>query len=475
MIGTILSNESAFPRVAATLNPRDFWNASHVAIYTVMVEMKTRSIPVSMLTVREELARKGDRRFERIVDELQGLVAAVVDLPQLDHFVVIVKDYAVRREIMRVGNEMQYAAAAGADSASVIVSKCYDELFRQLAVSTSGLKSIDKVMRPVMNEVEERSKATDHFRGLRTGFDSLDAVLQGYQPEQVYLFGAYSSVGKTAFALNTVRAGLEAHPDLQVIYYSLEMSDFALGARLLAIETGIPLTKIRSGFLTEDGAEWEEVARASSVLAGYRKQMMINTRRVSIDHIAAECRAMASNHPAMKRLVVVDYIQLVRAKEKERPDLTLRGIARDLLDLSKELYCPVIVFAQLNGDEMERPPDFRPWRRDLRDAKALADDARAVILMSRPWVHRKKDPAYRQCFVRLIIDKHSEGDASEDVDLHFVGEKQIVKEEECPMDCATHLEGTPFPTKGYRKKVKKSQTDVQRALAIAGFEAEEKA
>lgn len=472
MIGTLIANEGVHARVAAALAPRDFWHASHVAIYTVMGEMKARSIPVSMLTLREELARKGDKRFERIVEELQTLAVAAVDLPQLDHFVVLVKDYSVRREVMRVGHEMEYAAAAGADTASAIVSKSYDELFRTLSVSQSGLISVDKVIRPVANEIEQRTAATDHFRGIRTSFPTLDAVLQGYQPEQVYLFGAYSSVGKTAFALNTIRGALGAHDDVQVIYYSLEMSNFAIGTRMYAIETGIDLGLIRAGLLTPD--QWEEIARAGAVLAGYRKQFQINTRRVSIDHIAAECRAMASTHSTMRRIVVVDYIQLVRAKAKERPDLTLRGIAQDLLDLSKELYCPVIVFAQLNGDEMERPPDFRPWRRDLRDAKALADDARAVILMSRPWVHRKKDEHYRECFVRLIIDKHSEGDASEDVDLHFVGSKQIVREEECPMDCPTHLEGSPFPTKGFRKKgTKKVAGDIQKALSLAGYEKDE--
>lgn len=471
MIGTCLVNEGAHTRVGAALNPRDFWHASHVAIYTVMGEMKARNIPVSMLTVREELSRKSDKRFDRIVEDLQTLATAAVDLPQLDHFVVSVKDYAVRREVMRVAREMEYSAAAGADSTSTIVSKSYDELFRALAVSQSGLTAIDKVMRPVVNEIEVRSQGHDHFRGIRTSFATLDAITHGYQPEQTYLFGAYSSVGKTALACNTIRGALGAHEDLQAIYYSLEMSQFATGCRLLSIESGVDLELIRSGLLTEE--QWEDVARAAAVIAGFRKNLFLNTRRVTIDNIAAECRSMAASFSSMRRMVVIDYIQLVQAKAKERQDLTLRGIARDLLDLSKELYCPVLIFAQLNGDEMERLPDFRPWASDLRDAKALRDESRMTILMSRPWVHRKKSPEYRKCFLRLIIDKHSEGDASEDVDLHFLGAKQIVREEECPMDCPTHLEGSPFPTKGFRKKtVNKAKSEVQKALAMAGFEEE---
>jgi hypothetical protein len=96
----------------------------------------------------------------------------------------------------------------------------------------------------------------------------------------------------------------------------------------------------------------------------------------------------------------------------------------------------------------------------------MADDARAVILMSRPWVHRKNDAAYRRCFLRLIIDKNSEGDASESVDLHYRENTQTIVEEECGMDCPTHMEGPPFPTKGM-KKAKKPVNDVQKALLKA--------
>ena len=211
--------------------------------------------------------------------------------------------------------------------------------------------------------------------------------------------------------------------------------------------------------------------------------MYVNTRRVTVDNIAMECRALATaqNDKVRRRMVVVDYIQLVSAGENEqrlKEYQILRHIGRTFVDLSKELACPVIVFAQLNGDEMERSPDFRPWRKDLRDSKALADDARAVVLMSRPWVHRKHDDNYRECFVRLIIDKHSEGDASEDVDLHFRGRQQIIREEECEAGCPSYMEpvdgkpAPPFPMRGMRKRAKKPVSEVQKALRGEGFEEE---
>lgn len=474
VVSILLQHPGSFAIVAAMLEVADFYAFTYRILYETLGEMHAEGRPINEEMVRLALAQReqaaGTRSLDYAIGEIGRLVAKRYNLADLERYARLVKDAAVRRDLQRLGREMAYRANDRTATTSIIVADVVGELHRKLGKAESGLVTFDKVMKPVSREVEERSRAADHFRGLRTGSATLDGILQGYQPEQVYLYGAYSSVGKTAFALNTIRTDLEEHEDLQVIYYSLEMSQFAIGARFLAMETGIELGRIRAGLLTDE--QFEDVARASSILGGYRKRMLLNTRRVSITNIAAECRAIASSYPAMRRMVVVDYIQLVRAKAKERPDLTLRGVAQDLLDLAKELYCPVLVFAQLNGDEMERPPDFRPWRRDLRDAKALADDARVVGLLSRPWVHRKKDPNYRECFVRLIIDKNSEGESSEDVDLHFVGAKQSIREEECPMGCLTHMEGPPFPTKAWKKKVKKAPSEVQIALARQGFEEE---
>lgn len=464
ILGGVLSGPvEVFDQVVAVLRPDHWADSKHVKIFTTLQEMRVAGLPLERLALREYLANEIEDAGG--VGYIDGLIAVVIpDTNSISRYAEILRESAAKRRLITIGKAM-IKAAESRQSASSIAARGMEALAKGVETSASGLASITQILSEVTSEVEMRMETGVHFRGLRTISPSLDAVTQGYQPEQMYLVGAASSAGKTALAQASIMTVLEAHVNVRIAAFSLEMSRFSIGTRYLSAKTGVPLELIRSGLLDQVQADLVFSAAAEmGRLIGSR--LMTNTRRVSMADIAAECRALSRSRLDM---IVVDYIQLVSGTARERKDLELRGIARDLLDLGKELRVPVLTFAQLTGEESMRPPAFRPERRDLRDAKALYDEARVAIWMSRPWIWAKQDKRYRPCFLRLVIDKQSEGPAYEDIDLHFDGGTQRIVEEDCTETCRHYSPGPPIPPAGVRKKKKSvtAKSEIQQALALA--------
>jgi replicative DNA helicase len=123
------------------------------------------------------------------------------------------------------------------------------------------------------------------------------------------------------------------------------------------------------------------------------------------------------------KLIVVDYLQLMRGGRQESRVQEVSDISSGLKSIAKELQTPVLALSQLSR-ESERRTDRKPQLSDLRDSGSIEQDADIVLFLYRKGMH---DQEVDRSVTELIVAKNRNGPVRE-IDLVFVAEQTAFRE-----------------------------------------------
>ena len=220
--------------------------------------------------------------------------------------------------------------------------------------------------------------------GVPTGLTDLDEKLGGLHKSDLIIIAGRPSMGKTALATNIAYHAAQTIMSKQekssVAFFSLEMSSEQLSTRILSEQSRIKSDDIRRGKVTE-----EEINRYIEASRN------IYNLPLFIDETPAITIATLSNRARrIKRLfglslIVVDYIQLMRAYTANRNDGRVQEISeitQGLKALAKELSVPVLALSQLS-EAVEQRDDKQPQLADLRESGSIEQDADVVMFVYR--------------------------------------------------------------------------------------------
>lgn len=210
---------------------------------------------------------------------------------------------------------------------------------------------------------------------LSTGFPGLDKVLDGGLYEGLYILGAVSSLGKTAFCMQMADALARQGQD--VLIFSLEMSEYELMARSISRETfladatpGKQLSKTVRGIL--DGRRWRAyTARERVHLEGAMSAYETYADRLYIrqgDHSTGleEITAQVEGHIAqMGRVpvVLIDYLQIiapvdVHFTDKQNTDRVVTALKK----LSRAHEATVLAISSFNRENYNTPASMASFK-----------------------------------------------------------------------------------------------------------------
>jgi replicative DNA helicase len=216
---------------------------------------------------------------------------------------------------------------------------------------------------------------------------------------------ARPGVGKSSFVTNLARnvgvgEGTHDGKGSPVLMFSLEMSRWEIGMRLLCGEARVPWDKVRAGRVQTE--EWTRIVEAAEHLHE-APMFIVDSGNVTIVDIRAKARRLKSSRHGLG-LVIVDYLQLMSGHRRfDNRQQEIADISRSLKLLGKELEVPVIAVSQLNP---ESRADKRPQLSDLRESGAIEQDSDIVMFIHRD--DSDSDPAAKGR-ADLIVAKHRNG------------------------------------------------------------------
>jgi len=99
-LGSMMIDGTAIERVSEFLSPDDFYREAHKVIFDVLVTLSSRNEPADLVTVSEELQRRGKLEEVGGIAYLTTLIDSVPSAANVDYYAGIVEEYAIRRRLI---------------------------------------------------------------------------------------------------------------------------------------------------------------------------------------------------------------------------------------------------------------------------------------------------------------------------------------------------------------------------------------
>ncbi|NLW22618.1 MAG: replicative DNA helicase [Tissierellia bacterium] len=402
VLGAMILSKEAINQAVELLHPEDFYKEANREIFEAIIELFNRNEPVDLITLAEELKRRGTLESLGGVTYLAELSGGVAITSNIKYYCDIVKEKAILRRLIKSCDNIIAKSYEGSQDVGSIIEEAEKNIFDiTQGRHQEGFAPLKEVLLDSFSKIEEMAAQEGELTGLTTGFIDIDNKLSGMQKSDLILLAARPSMGKTALGINiATNAAIKAGASVAI--FSLEMSKEQLVQRMISSVAHVDLQKIVSGRLAED--EWMRIIDAMGPLSK-AKVFIDDTAGISITEMKAKCRRLKIEKGL--DLIVIDYLQLMQSDSKaENRQQEISAISRALKALAKEMECPVLALSQLSRAP-ELRSDHRPILSDLRESGAIEQDADVVLFLYRDeYYHEDTD---KKNIGEVIIAKHRNG------------------------------------------------------------------
>ena len=197
VLGSILQNTEALHVGMEMLKDDYFYLPKHRKIFAAIRKVYEDSNAIDLLTVPDELFKRGQ------LDEVGGrrylmdLTDTVVNFDNIEDHARIVIEAAVKNHLI--------------NDCSHIISRCYDpgnnadDLLdyaerKIFAIKEDSLKgdfvALRNILPQTFEQIEEYAKREGHVTGLSTGYPDLDSLTAGFQKSDLIIIAGRPSMGK---------------------------------------------------------------------------------------------------------------------------------------------------------------------------------------------------------------------------------------------------------------------------------------
>ena len=257
VLGAVMLNREVLFDVLEEVDADDFYNAAHKEIFNAIWELYKQNKAVDVLTVSEELKKRG---VLQMVGGRAYVAQLTLDVPSTINaveYAKIVREKATIRKMVLASEDITDKGYQASMDAKDILDYAEKSIF---SIAQRNQKSdysdVQSVLLTNIQELDEAAKNQGKVLGTPTGFKDLDDVLNGLQKSNLVIIAARPAMGKTAFALNIAQQSAVSGGS-SVLIFSLEMSKEQLGQRLLSSQSRVEMTKLQRGTL--DKKDWERV------------------------------------------------------------------------------------------------------------------------------------------------------------------------------------------------------------------------
>lgn len=405
LLGSVLRNPTALDDVVPFVPVESFRHDTHRTIWKAIVSLWQDAIPVDLVSVGKKLQES------RQVDSVggYGILGELWDMPGVIGLSAVycaeqVVEQALYRGLATAGHVIAQEAEDPVQPARNLLERAERRIF---ALAEHGVRgsaiTLQDALDITLDDIDRRTREDSRSPGVLTGIESLDDFTAGFHPSEMVVIAARPSVGKTAFALATIRN--IAQSGTGVFFSSLEQSRQELAVRLLCAESGVQMQSVRHGLLSREN--YEALMNARNFLAGL-PVTIDDSPQQTILTITANARRIRRRQGL--GLVVIDYLGLIEPEDRKIPRHEQVGnISRRIKQLARDLEVPVVILCQLNRNSESRS-DQTPRLSDLRESGNIEQDADTVLLLN-------KNPDNAE-LLDVIIAKQRNGPTGE-VSLRF--------------------------------------------------------
>jgi len=266
VLGCMMQDREALSMAFELLTADDFYQPANREIFDAMHQLNTQGMPIDLVTVDDELTRRGTLEGVGGTNYLVELSQSTPSTVNARAYVQIVDEKATLRRMIKATGDISAACYQQADSVSDILGTAEKSIFDIIMRRHEGstLTHIADVLPDTYLRIEQLTELKGGIDGVPTGFVDLDNLLTGLHGGELIIVGARPSMGKTSFGMNLIgHAATMAGRTTAV--FSLEMPKDQLAMRLLCADARVDMQAVRHGSLHDE--DWIKLSKTLGPLA----------------------------------------------------------------------------------------------------------------------------------------------------------------------------------------------------------------
>ena len=403
VLGIILTRQESINFISPLLKIEAFFLPQHQIIYKAALILHGEGKNIDYLTITNWLTNHGLLQSIQDVNEIMDIIIQSTPVSYLYDYIELINEKYLRRCLINMGYYFittSLKTEISSDHLLLLLEKEFHNLTE--TKKTDGLKSASTILREVIGEIEQKLLYPSPT-GFLSSFYELDAILQGFHRSDLIILAGRPSMGKTALALNLAKR-ISLNSNIQVVFFSLEMSRQQIIYRLLADETDILQNRLKSGRVSK--REWEQLNSYCKNSTSLNLDID-DTPDLTVLDLRAKLQTLKYKYEDKLGLIVIDYLQLIEQKTKiENRVQEISKITRTLKKLAREFNVAILVLSQLSRN-VENRMNKRPILADLRDSGSIEQDADIVLMLYRDEYYNPKNSNSE--IMEIIVAKHRNG------------------------------------------------------------------
>jgi replicative DNA helicase len=404
VIGSLMIENGVFDKIMCDLAPEDFYHGGNKLIFSAIIELLNAGKVADLVTVCETLSASGSLKKAGGNVYVAETVDSVVSAYSINSYAAIVKEKSIERKIISEASRIIEAVYDPTGDSKIKLEEAQKTILNlSLSKESDTLKNSQEICKSTFSGIEYRHNNRFSMIGHSTGIADLDSATSGLIGGDLIIMAGRPGMGKSALAGNI--AATVSASGVPVLIFSLEMPSEAVMTRIMARESGINSRNLRRGQLAD--TQWEAAVQATGAISRW-PIFIDDSPDITPTEIRAKARKLKKEHGL--GLLIVDYIQLVRATGKhDSREQAVSEISRTLKAIARELEIPVIGLSQLNR-QVDARTDRHPMLSDLRESGAIEQDADVIIFIYRDEVYNKAEENPKRGIAEIDIAKHRNGE-----------------------------------------------------------------
>jgi len=395
VLNSIIFEPSQIDEIKGFLFSEDFYIPAHQLIFTAMVELSEKELPIDEEFIRKQM--RNDFNESVMVD-----VLLANPISNLTSYITQIKVYAQQRYLLSFANSMPKELSESENVDDLI----NDSIKKMEDIADLSINSHEAGTREFTERFADKfATAKDHggFSGIKTGIKEVDSLIDGFAPGDLVIIAARPSMGKTALATSITTNVIKSGED--VLFDSMEMPGEDIMLRFIASRTNDSIKDLKSGVV-------KDVAVFNSALNYFKNSGLHLQDESYIPFARLKAKALRKLRKNKNiSLWVIDHLRYIKKPGKDIAQETSE-ITKECKKIAKEFGITVCVLSQLNRVNESRA-NKRPMLSDLRDSGAVEEDADIILFPHRESYYERDDSAQVQAQgyedAEIIIGKSRNG------------------------------------------------------------------
>jgi replicative DNA helicase len=377
ILGAILLDPERVLEIAAFMGSDDFLLDSHRCIFQRMVETFQEFESIDLITLAEVLNRHKEVESVGGVAYLASLTEGLPRRPVIDEYMLIVRDKAMARRILRVCTDLS--------------ARAYSQDEPALEIATRGISAISAIVEGCQTKPDvfgaEDLAADSEYRlldnpgentSISTGIDKLDEQTGGgIRLGELWVIGASPSRGKTTLARQIVKGAIER--GIPAYVHSGEMTKESWIDVTACLIADLPAWKILEPGLM-NATEKERMLRPALRKLAKMPFWVSDSGGIHLEKLIWLATQEKRKHGI--KLFAVDYAQIIKAPGRD-PREQVTNVAQRLRLFAKAENVATVLLSQSPRPE-GRNINAKPTMFSLKESGALEEAAHTIILPYRP-------------------------------------------------------------------------------------------